>query len=90
MVAGGPVVWSSKKQSTQAHSSCEAEYMALDAGLREVMWVREFLGELGVPFEQPVEIFVDNQGAQAIAKNPVAHERTKHIGVRFHYIRDQI
>ena len=82
------MVWSSRKQRTQAHSSCEAEYMALDEGVREAMWVRSFLSELEVDFEEPLQMYVDNQGAKALAENPVHHARVKHMDIRYHYIRD--
>jgi hypothetical protein len=90
MFTGGPVIWNSKKQRTVAHSSCEAEYMAMDEAIREAMWVRSFLQELDIPFVQPLEMYVDNQGAKALAENPVHHARVKHIDIRYHYIRDRV
>jgi hypothetical protein len=88
MVAGGPVIWSSRKQKTAAHSSCESEYMAIDEAAREIMWVRNFLSELDIDYCSPVELLVGNRGAKALSENPVHHSRVKHIDIRYHYIRD--
>ncbi|CAG7731317.1 unnamed protein product, partial [Allacma fusca] len=83
------VSWSSQKQSCIALSSTEAEYVAVASGAREVVWLRSCLSELGYPQVRPTLVLVDNQSAIRLVKNPEMHARTKHIDVRYHYIRDQ-
>ena len=82
--------WKSKKQKVVALSSAESEYRAMSHTSRELVWIRHFLQELGVQHEGPMELVCDNQAAMHIASNPVFHERTKHIEVDCHYVRDQI
>lgn len=88
-LAGGAINWSSRKQKTVAMSSAEAEYMALSEAAKETIYIRRFLseviGELDV-----TTIFCDNQSAGLMAKNPVFHERTKHIDLRYHFVREAV
>ena len=88
-VAGGAVVWQTKSQKSVALSSCEAEYYAMTEAIKEILWLIFLLTELKIKFETPV-LYVDNQGAIALAQNPVNHQRTKHIDIRFHFIREAI
>ena len=87
---GGAIVWKSKKQPTTARSSAEAEYVSLADTVSELLWVLMALKELGVTVEGEVEIFIDNQAAQNMAKNPVNQERTKHIDVAYHFVREVV
>ena len=88
-ICGGTVSWRSKRQEIVALSSTEAEYIALSFAAQELMWLRSFLKDLG--YEQKTNILnEDNQGAIALSKNPDNHSRTKHIDVRYHYIRDLV
>jgi hypothetical protein len=86
---GGPVSWSSKLQKTCALSSTEAEYMAMTEALKEVLWFRPLLTELGILEDGPTRVLVDNQGALSLSRNAEFHRRTKHISVRFHRIREE-
>lgn len=88
-LAGGVFSWTSRAQKTPALSSKDAEYMALSDCSRQVMWVRSVLLELGYKLT-PIPICCDNQGAIFTAENPVTEARTKHIDIRYHYIRDLI
>jgi hypothetical protein len=88
-VAGGAVVWQSKIQKSVALSSCEAELYALAEASKELMWLMGLLQELQLQCEPPT-LWVDNQGAIALAKNPVAHQRSKHIHIRWFFIRDYL
>jgi hypothetical protein len=88
-LSGAPISWSSKAQQSVALSSAEAEYVAMSAAAQEAKWLATFLGELGFP-QGPITLYVDNQSAKAIAENPIHHARTKHIDVRYHFIRDLI
>ena len=83
---GRTITWNSRKQSSTALSTSEAEYMALCEAAKEAVWLKRVLKELG--FEQgTVKIYEDNQGAIAFTKNNVNHKRNKHIDVRYHYTR---
>jgi hypothetical protein len=90
----GPVSWSSAKQRCVATSTAEAEYIALAEASKQGQWLRSLLKELGrasmLGPDQVVRIFSDNQACIAIAEDPIAHRRTKHIDVRYHYIRQLI
>ena len=90
MQSGAAISWLRKKQATVALSTLEAEYIALSLAAQEITWLRKLLSEFGVKFDGPTMLMEDNQGATAIAKNPVNHARTKHIDIRYHYIRQCI
>jgi hypothetical protein len=89
-LANGPVSWQSKKQTTVAWSSMEAEYIALGSAGKEAVWLSIMDQELGFHDGKPVTIFEDNQPAIALAKNPTSHARTKHIDVLHHALRGLI
>jgi hypothetical protein len=82
-----PISWQSVKQQAVAMSSCEAEYIAASTASTQAIWLARLLGDLGRDVGA-VELRVDSQSALALAKNPVFHERNKHIRVRYHFIRD--
>lgn len=86
---GNTISWRSGLQHIVALSTTEAEYMALVEAAKEALWLKGIAGELGFLQEQ-VEIFCDSQSAICLAKNSVHHERTKHIDVRYHFIRDVV
>lgn len=90
LLGNSPISWKSKKQSTVSRSSPESECRAMAAAASEVTWLVRLLGELGVSQLQPVNLHCDNQSAIYIAKNPVFHERTKHIEVDCHFIRNKV
>ena len=90
LLAKGAVSWLSKKQATVALSTAEAEYVALSAATQEAIWLRRLLADVGEPLEDPIVINEDNQGAIAMAKNPVGHARTKHIDMRYHFVREGV
>ena len=88
-ISGGAVAWMSKSQKVVALSSCEAELYALCECMKEILWLLSFLDEMSIKYCVPV-IWVDNQGAIALSQNPVHHQRTKHIDVKWYFIRDVI
>ena len=90
MAAGGATSWQSQKQKAVALSTVEAEYMAACAASKEGVWQRAVLAQVGVSTDSPMLILTDNQGAMALAKNPNHHQRSKHIDVRYHYVRRQV
>ena len=89
-IGGTAVSWLSKQQPVVALSSCEAEYIALSAAVQELLWLNRLLCELGFKDLVGTVIYEDNQGAIALAKNPVGHKRTKHIDTRYHFIREKV
>ncbi|GJW00849.1 retrovirus-related pol polyprotein from transposon TNT 1-94 [Tanacetum coccineum] len=82
--------WSSKKQPFVTLSSCEAEYVAATSCVCHAIWLRSMLKELHMEQEDATEIYVDNKSVIDLAKNPVYHDRSKHINTRFHFIRECI
>ena len=84
------ISWKSRKQNTVALSSCEAEYIAITASVQECMFLRQLLFDMTKLDKVLGMLYVDNQGAIELAKNPRHHQRTKHIDIRFHFIRLEI
>ena len=84
------ISWSSKQQSIVALSTTEAEYVAAVSAATEVIWLRNFFGELGYTFSSPSTLHMDNQSAIAVAKNPEHHGRMKHLDLRFFWLRDAV
>ncbi|WJX48823.1 hypothetical protein P8452_35337 [Trifolium repens] len=87
--AGGAVAWQSKLQKCVALSTTEAEFIAIVEASKELLWLRKFAMELGVKQEKYV-LFCDNQSAIHLSKNSSFHSRSKHIDVRYHWIRDAL
>lgn len=90
ILGSGAISWSSKKQDIVALSSSEAEYVAVNSAACQMVWLRRVLSEVGYKQEQATEIFCDNKATIAMTKNPAYHSRTKHIDIRFHYIRSLV
>jgi hypothetical protein len=86
----GAVTWSSKKQNLVALSSTEAEYIAQNHAAREAMWLRSFLAEINHAEPKTVLLKSDNTGAIDMARDPKFHSRTKHIDIRYHFIRELV
>lgn len=84
------VSWKTKKQQVVARSSAEAEYRAMALTTCEVTWLTHLLKDLGISSLSPVDLKCDNQAALSIAVNPVHHERTKHVEVDCHFVRDKV
>ena len=90
VMCGGAVSWQSKKQSTIALSSTEAELMAITSSTKELLWYRHHLGGIGLSHTQPTTLLVDSQCAMDIANNSKISERSKHIEVQHFFIREHI
>ena len=88
------VSWSSKKQPIITLSSTESEYVALTQASKDIIWIGKLLSEIGflspIPFNFPIHLACDNQGAITLSKDSTFHARTKHIDVHFHFIRQCI
>jgi hypothetical protein len=82
------VSWQSLKQRVVALSSCEVEYIAATTAATQAIWMARLLGELLGKEQKVVELKVDSKSALALARNPVFYERSKHIDLRFHFIRN--
>lgn len=80
--------WLSKKQTIMALSSAEAEYVAMTKATSQLIWLKRLLSDLGVNIEKDVKVYCDNVSAMAIAKNPVFHDQTKYIQIKYHFICD--
>ena len=90
MLCGGPISWQSKKQTTVALSTVEAEYMAVTSAAKEALWWRTQLSGLGFDVSQPTTLHSDSKGSISLSKNPEHHANTKHIDLRYHFIRDHV
>ena len=90
LLNGNIINWNSKKQARVALSTAEAEYMAISAVVQELKWLTYLLNEMKLKVKLPITLFCNNQAAVSISENDVHHNRTKHIDIRHHYIRDEI
>ena len=86
IVCGCCISWKSKLQFDITLSTTESEYIALTECIREALWIQGLLQEIKMISEKAT-VFTDSQGAFHISRNPVYHDRTKHIGVKYHFIR---
>lgn len=90
LISSGAVSWSSKKQSVVSLSTTEAEYIAAALSACQCIWLRRILEQLGAEEKEGTDIFCDKSSTIQLSKNPVFHGRSKHIGVRFHFLRDLV
>ncbi|KAH9299741.1 hypothetical protein KI387_031423, partial [Taxus chinensis] len=86
----GPISWGSKKQNFVSRSSTEAEYRAVGEVVCEAIWLRRILEGISLPQQKSTPVYVDNEGVMKLVRNPVFHERTKHIEVQLHFIREHV
>ena len=84
------VAWSSKRQHTVSRSSAEAEYRGIANAVSESCWLRQLLLELGRPPRRATIVYCDNVSAMYMSSNPVQHQRTKHVEIDLHFVRDKV
>ena len=87
LIDRGAVSWSSKRQEIVSLSTTESEYVAATHGLKEALWLCSLLTEVFAPTKDATTMFCDNQSAIALTHDHQYHARTKHIDVRYHFIR---
>jgi len=89
-VAGAPVSWTSRRQEAVATATLDAEYMAATNAAKEAVWLRRFTADLRLLHQPSVALFIDNNSALRLSKNPENHKRAKHIDVRHHFLREHV
>jgi hypothetical protein len=90
MLGNGAVMWRSRKQVTVALSSAEAEYVAASEAVRSIIWLRSILAEIGFEQKGPTTVFENNNACIAIGSNLETKERSKHIDIKYHFVREKI
>ncbi|WP_176691529.1 Ty1/Copia family ribonuclease HI, partial [Enterobacter cloacae complex sp. GF14B] len=86
-LVGGAISWRSRLQDCVTQSTTEAEYVAANEACKEAIWLGRLVADLGINADMP-ELYCDSQSAIQLAKNPVFHSKTKHIDVKYHFIRE--
>ena len=84
------MTWRSKKQDVVSLSSAEAEYRALTSGIKEGMWLHRVLGELQMPPQTPIQVLCDSKSAISIVRNPIQHDKTKHVELGRQFISEKV
>jgi hypothetical protein len=84
------ISWSSKRQTTVSRSSAEAEYRAVANGVAEATWLHQLLQELRAPLHRATLVYCDNISAVYMSYNPVQLQRTKHIEIDLHFVRERV
>ena len=90
MINGGAVSWKSQTQPVVALSTAEAEYVAISEAAKEALYLRKILAEFKQTSEKPVVLFEDNSAAATWTRNETDHQKSRHIDVRYHHIRDHV
>ena len=88
-VEGNLVTWRSKKQKVVALSSAEAEFRGIRCGMMEILWLRRLMSEIGLTQDKS-QLYCDNKATICISENPVQHDRTKHVEVDRHFIKEKL
>lgn len=91
-LAGGPIPWSSQRQKTIATSTIDAEYIACAEAAKIAVWIRNFINDLRIPGAhiETVPLYIHNNSALKLTRNPEFHSRSKHIDVKHHIIRKKV
>ena len=89
-VGGNLVTWRNKKQNVVVRSSVEAEYRAMAQGVCELLWLQKLLKEMRLSEGSKLTLYCDNKASISIAHNPVQHDRTKHVEIDRHFIKEKL
>ena len=89
-MGSGAISWASKLQPVVSLSTTEAEYISATATGQEVLWLRNLFSEMGYAIEGPSTLFLDNQSAISVSRNPEHHGRMKHLDLRHYWLRDTV
>lgn len=89
-LGGNLVTWRSKKQNVVARSTAEAEFRAMAQGICELLWLKIVLDDYRIKWDAPMRLYCDNKSAISIAHNPVQHDRTKHVEVDRHFLKEKL
>ena len=89
-MGGNLVTWRSKKQKVVARSSAEAEFRGMSHGVCELLWLEKLLRDLGFKHKGAMKLHCDNKAAIEIAHNPMQHDRTKHVEIDRHFIKEKL
>lgn len=84
------ISWKSQIQKSTSLSTAESEYMAACAATKDAVWLRRILAEFGLEQVAPTALMIDNQSAIKLSNNPEFHQRTKHIDIQYHFIREKV
>jgi hypothetical protein len=84
------ISWSSKRQNIISRSSTEVEYDAVANGVAEACWLQQLLHELHAPLSKSTIIYCDNISVVYLSTNPVQHQRTKHVEIDLHFVRERV
>ena len=90
LINGGAISWSLKKQELVTLSTAESEYVAATYAAKEALWLQRIIKEVFQPLEEPITLYSDSQSAIALTKDGSYHARTKHIDIRYHFIRFEV
>eukprot|EP00253_Pinus_taeda_P016386 PITA_16386 len=89
-LGSGPITWACKKQSAISHSLAETKYRGVVEASKEALWLHQILSKFGFQQEHPATLWCDNQSVIQLCKDPVQHQRNKHIELHMHFIRKLI
>jgi hypothetical protein len=84
------ISWSSKRQNVVSRSNAEAEYRAVANGVAEDCWLRQLLQELHAPLTKSILVYCDNVSVVYLSANPIQHQRTKHVKIDLHFMRERV
>ena len=90
MLAGAPISWQSCAQATVALSSTDSEYIAFAGAAQEAVWLLQVLREFKFGMNSPVVVYEDNQSTIKLVENPVFHKRSKHVDIKYHFVRELV
>ena len=84
------VSWTSKKQNCTSQFTVEAKYVAAAINCANIFWFKQLLEGVKVEIKEPIVMFCDNTSAINISKNPMMHSKTKHIAIKYHFVRELV